>query len=390
MSAPATILHLDLPQITPPNSEFEVQGWIASHAPVESVLLQRAGEAIRMALVDRPDAAAANTDFRHVTGFVGYGNIHFIADDRLVFHVATNGGVLAMPAALTPFPLRPINPLPDVPAHDAGVKREKLQRLAGRLTCPACRAAVLLADAGCRACGATFRFTATQLDFLNAAQRSAVPAPEATPASTGGYDEVAYAIIASCRDGLILDCGAGQKQRTFPNIINLEIMDYPSTDVRGVNESLPFADATFDAVFSFATLEHIPDPFAAAAEIARVLKPGGLVYSVVPLISPYHGFPNHFYNMTIAGHQGVFPADTLDVLHSFVPLYGRPVYALTWILRRWARGLPPAQREQFLELKVRDLATAPFTLLQQDYVRYLDAEANLQLAANTAIIARKR
>ncbi len=38
---------------------------------------------------------------------------------------------------------------------------------------------------------------------------------------------------------------------------------------------LPFADATFDAVFSHALFEHLPNPTAVAREIERVLKPKG-------------------------------------------------------------------------------------------------------------------
>ncbi len=47
-------------------------------------------------------------------------------------------------------------------------------------------------------------------------------------------------------------------------------------------EGLPFADQSFDVVFSGYTLEHVPDPLAVLREIRRVLKPDGLLYLVLP------------------------------------------------------------------------------------------------------------
>ena len=45
---------------------------------------------------------------------------------------------------------------------------------------------------------------------------------------------------------------------------------------------LPFAAATFDAAWVKRTLMHVPDPAAAVAELARVVRPGGTIVAVEP------------------------------------------------------------------------------------------------------------
>jgi ubiquinone/menaquinone biosynthesis C-methylase UbiE len=52
----------------------------------------------------------------------------------------------------------------------------------------------------------------------------------------------------------------------------------PRADLRQANlESLPFADAEFDLVLSSQVIEHVLDAAAAARELARVLRPGGVL-----------------------------------------------------------------------------------------------------------------
>src|SRR5262245_9871644 len=47
-------------------------------------------------------------------------------------------------------------------------------------------------------------------------------------------------------------------------------------------ESLPFPDATFDAVRTERVLMHVADPARGLAEIARVTRPGGRVVAIEP------------------------------------------------------------------------------------------------------------
>jgi SAM-dependent methyltransferase len=45
---------------------------------------------------------------------------------------------------------------------------------------------------------------------------------------------------------------------------------------------MPVRGGAFDIVVFFDVLEHVPDPVRAIGEIARVLKPGGIVHGLVP------------------------------------------------------------------------------------------------------------
>lgn len=59
--------------------------------------------------------------------------------------------------------------------------------------------------------------------------------------------------------------------------------------VPGDAQHLPFKDASFDAVVSTSVFEHLPDPAQAAAEVARVLRPGGVAHMITHLYTSHTG-----------------------------------------------------------------------------------------------------
>lgn len=69
--------------------------------------------------------------------------------------------------------------------------------------------------------------------------------------------------------------------------------------VAGSVTSLPFADGTFDLVFSHGVIHHVHDSRAAAHEFHRVLKPGGTL-----LVMVYHRRSFNYY-VTIMGVRRV-------------------------------------------------------------------------------------
>ena len=50
--------------------------------------------------------------------------------------------------------------------------------------------------------------------------------------------------------------------------------------VAAAAEELPFADDAFDGAVTRLVLQHVPDPAAVARELARVVRPGGLVVAI--------------------------------------------------------------------------------------------------------------
>jgi SAM-dependent methyltransferase len=75
--------------------------------------------------------------------------------------------------------------------------------------------------------------------------------------------------------------------------------------VRGVAEMLPFGDDEFDVVSTINSLDHVDDVPSAAAEMVRVLRPGGLLLIVTEL--------NHRPRLTEPQSFG------WEVLDTFVP-----------------------------------------------------------------------
>jgi SAM-dependent methyltransferase len=114
------------------------------------------------------------------------------------------------------------------------------------------------------------------------------------------FRRLGFSRLATDKSGALLDlgCGSGPFLRYFHSLgyarlFGLEpdpalIANIPPglADVRkGVAEAVPFADASFDYVWVYGVLHHLPGPDsyrAACGEISRVLKPGGIVFILEP------------------------------------------------------------------------------------------------------------
>ncbi len=79
---------------------------------------------------------------------------------------------------------------------------------------------------------------------------------------------------------------------------------------------LPFADGAFDAVLNCGVLEHVDDARGALAELRRVLRPGGWLFT-------YHLPNRHAYTEWLGRHLGRFHHDRTYTRTEAVSLFTR-------------------------------------------------------------------
>ena len=72
----------------------------------------------------------------------------------------------------------------------------------------------------------------------------------------------------------------------------------------------------FRSIHCEAVLEHLQNPEQAVKEMYRVLKPGKKVYVCTPFLQAYHGYPHHYQNFTLTGHQHLFSSNGFRILEA--------------------------------------------------------------------------
>lgn len=88
----------------------------------------------------------------------------------------------------------------------------------------------------------------------------------------------------------------GASHTRIPGFVNIDIVKKADISLDLGKDKLPFENDSVDLIFSYHTLEHIPDYLFCISEIHRVLKHGGHFLVGVPyltlteynLVNPYH------------------------------------------------------------------------------------------------------
>lgn len=203
--------------------------------------------------------------------------------------------------------------------------------------CPDCGSAILLrSDAEC-ACGFRVRGSVpldvrpqaprprTQVSRIgfDAAQvlagldidrpASTYDGPKPARDSSELFSAVASSLVAGA-SLLDLGCGPRDQQPAAAHYgVHYVGIDYTSSaaDLLADAHALPFQDGTFDLVLSYAVMEHLYNPFLAASEIARVLRPGGIFFGTVSQGEPFH---DSFFHHTAFGVLAALGTSNLQAL----------------------------------------------------------------------------
>jgi len=125
--------------------------------------------------------------------------------------------------------------------------------------------------------------------------------------------EEAVATWASAlpRGQMIVDAGAGEaRHRSLFDgsryvAVDLAVgdatWDYRHLDAIADLTALPLRTGSFDAALNVVTLEHLPHPDRALAELARVLRPGAALLVVAPSQWEEHQAPHDYFRYTRYG-----------------------------------------------------------------------------------------
>lgn len=210
------------------------------------------------------------------------------------------------------------------------------------LRCPYCQSSALnmvdaASDMVCESCGTRYPMSfgrpillrhdnkvfsqddyrnakAPVLNYNNRTWQDFIPKPSVNLASQRVLSRLC-GLLEKVPSATVLVVGSGCQRKwldeqlgsgTYIQTVYSDIDVDADVDLFCDGHDLPFVDDAFDAVVTTAVLEHVLYPERVAAEIIRVLKKGGVLYSELPFMQQVHEGAYDFTRYTMSGHRRLF------------------------------------------------------------------------------------
>jgi SAM-dependent methyltransferase len=174
-----------------------------------------------------------------------------------------------------------------------------------------------------------------------------------SPALQGLTSAVVPALRAHAK-GVFLDAGCGTQP--FRAVVEPQVERYVGYDIEsrsgrvdllGTLEDMRLVtDRSIDVALCSEVLEHVPHPQVAMGELARVIRPGGVLVLTVPFLARLHEEPHDYFRYTRHGLRRLlddagFDIEELVETGSIFSFLGHQVslavLGLTWQWRRLRR-----------------------------------------------------
>ena len=178
-------------------------------------------------------------------------------------------------------------------------------------------------------------------------------------------------LLANQGSAVVLVVGSGKQREALNNLLadgehhNLKIIHsdidrHADVDLFCDGHDLPFIDQSLDAVITTVVLEHVASPERVVAEMHRVIKPGGLVYSEMPFMQQVHEGAYDFTRYSLSGHRRLFNGFA-EIDSGMV---AGPATTLVWAIENFALA--------FVSRAMLRLVTKALVRLVFAWLKYLD------------------
>jgi SAM-dependent methyltransferase len=112
------------------------------------------------------------------------------------------------------------------------------------------------------------------------------------------YRDYHRELLESCPAGAVLDIGGGTAhiKESNPEVISVDILQFPGIDVVADAHRLPFKDDCLAGIVMLDVMHHLERPIAFLKEASRVLKRGGRLAMIEPAMTTVaRRFYDHFH-----------------------------------------------------------------------------------------------